>query len=120
MAQYLVFSALSHYFWTSNFFSGLSTTDETLVVEMRIWCIKIGNVFALHATLQSLREKVVSTRTPMDDHLTDANAVPVEMTEQTSSDEIAQWVGVNLNSEEEEEELPEFNSVEELSQWLGL
>ena len=48
MAQYLVFSALSHYFRTSNFFSGLSTTDETLVVEMRIWCIKIGNVFALH------------------------------------------------------------------------
>jgi hypothetical protein len=32
------------------FFSGLSTTDETLVVEMRIWCIKIGNVFALHPT----------------------------------------------------------------------
>jgi hypothetical protein len=31
-------------------FSGLSTTDETLVVEMRIWCIKIGNVFALHST----------------------------------------------------------------------
>jgi hypothetical protein len=30
-------------------FSGLSTTDETLVVEMRIWCIKIGNVFALHS-----------------------------------------------------------------------
>jgi hypothetical protein len=29
-------------------FSGLSTTDETSVVEMRIWCIKIGNVFALH------------------------------------------------------------------------
>ena len=29
-------------------FSGLSTTDETLVVELRIWCIKIGNVFALH------------------------------------------------------------------------
>jgi hypothetical protein len=26
----------------------ISTTDETLVVEMRIWCIKIGNVFALH------------------------------------------------------------------------
>jgi hypothetical protein len=30
---------------------GLSTTDETLVVEMRIWCIKIGNVFALHQAL---------------------------------------------------------------------
>jgi hypothetical protein len=33
-------------------FSGLSTTDETLVVEMRIWCIKIGNVFALHLCAQ--------------------------------------------------------------------
>ena len=32
-------------------FSGLSTTDETLVVEMRIWCIKIGNVFALRFTV---------------------------------------------------------------------
>ena len=30
--------------------------------------------------------------------------VPVEMAEVTSSDEIAQWVGVNLNSEEEEEQ----------------
>jgi hypothetical protein len=56
--------------------------------------------------------------TPMEDH--SIETVPVEMAEVTSSDEIAQWVGVNLNSEEEEEELPEFNSVEELSQWLGL
>jgi hypothetical protein len=32
----------------------LSTTDETLVVEMRIWCIKIGNVFALHYKVQNL------------------------------------------------------------------
>jgi hypothetical protein len=49
--------------------------------------------------------------TTMDEHLIET--VPVEL---TSSDEIAQWVGVNLNSEEEEEEeLPEFNSVEELS-----
>jgi hypothetical protein len=54
---------------------------------------------------------VVST--PMDDHSTDAITVPVEITELTSSDEIAQWVGVNLNSDEEEEELPEFNSVED-------
>jgi predicted transcriptional regulator len=56
--------------------------------------------------------------TTMDDH--SIETVPVEL---TSSDEIAQWVGVNLNSEEEEEEeeeLPEFNSVEELSQWLGI
>jgi hypothetical protein len=59
--------------------------------------------------------------TTMNDHSTDAIAVPVEITELTSSDEIAQWVGVNLNSdEEEEEELPEFNSVEEICQWLGI
>jgi hypothetical protein len=31
----------------SNFFN-LSITEETWVVEMRIWCIKIGNVLALH------------------------------------------------------------------------
>jgi hypothetical protein len=30
-----------------NFF-GLSTTDETWLVEMRIWCIKIGIVLVLH------------------------------------------------------------------------
>jgi hypothetical protein len=50
--------------------------------------------------------EITVASTPMEDHSTDAIAVPVEMTEQTSSDEIAQWVGVNLNSEEEEEELP--------------
>jgi hypothetical protein len=44
----------------------------------------------------------------MEDHST------VEMV----TDEIAEWLDVN--SEEEEEELPEFNSVEELKQWLGL
>jgi hypothetical protein len=39
----------------------------------------------------------------------------------TSSDEIAQWVGVDLiDYSDEEEELPEFNSIEELSQWLGV
>jgi hypothetical protein len=26
----------------------LSITEETLLVEMRIWCIKIGNVLILH------------------------------------------------------------------------
>jgi arginine repressor len=25
-------------------------TEETLLVEMRIWCIKIGNVLVLHST----------------------------------------------------------------------
>jgi hypothetical protein len=34
-------------FGLPTFFWPRSTTDETLVVEMRIWCIKIGNVFAL-------------------------------------------------------------------------
>jgi alpha-L-arabinofuranosidase len=47
--------------------------------------------------------------TPMEDHST------VEMV----TDEIAEWLDVN-SEEEEEEELPEFNSVEELKQWLGL
>ena len=36
-----------HNFSDFNFF-GLSTTDETWLVEMRIWCIKIGNVLVLH------------------------------------------------------------------------
>jgi hypothetical protein len=34
-------------FWISNFF-GLSLTEETLLVEMRIWCIKIGIVLVWH------------------------------------------------------------------------
>jgi hypothetical protein len=36
-------------FRISNFF-GLSTTDETQVVEMRIWCIKTGIVLVLYCT----------------------------------------------------------------------
>jgi hypothetical protein len=60
----------------------------------------------------------VVASTLMEDH--SIETVPVEMTKVTSSDKIVQWVGVNLNPEEEEEELPEFNSVEELKQWLGL
>ena len=50
MAQYLVFSTLFTFhifFRTSNFFDP-STTDETSLVEMRIWCIKIGIVLTLH------------------------------------------------------------------------
>jgi hypothetical protein len=55
MAQYLggvfFFSALvqfsQFFFRISNFF-GLSTTEKTLVVEMRIWCIIIGIVLVLH------------------------------------------------------------------------
>jgi hypothetical protein len=51
MAQYLVFSALtqfSHFFFRISNFFGLSTTEETKVVEMCIWCIKIGIVLVLH------------------------------------------------------------------------
>ena len=52
MAQYdLFFFGSLHFsqffFSTSNFF-GSSTTDETSLVEMRIWCIKIGIVLTLH------------------------------------------------------------------------
>jgi hypothetical protein len=42
---FVFFSALIHFslflFRISNFF-GPSTTEETCIVEMRIWCIKIG------------------------------------------------------------------------------
>ena len=51
MAQYgFSFGSLhfsQFFFSTSNFF-GPSTTDETSLVEMRIWCIKIGIVLTLH------------------------------------------------------------------------
>jgi hypothetical protein len=60
------------------------------------------------ATLQSLREKVASNRTHMDDHLPET--VP------STSEEIRESVILS----QEEEELPEFNSVEDLRQWLGL
>jgi hypothetical protein len=41
---------------------------------------------------------------------------PMDVTVQTTSEEIPEWVTVSP----EEEELPEFNSVEDLRQWLGL
>jgi hypothetical protein len=45
----LIYSESKHYDDEQAPFPAIqSTTDETLVVEMRIWCIKIGNVFALH------------------------------------------------------------------------
>ena len=50
IAQYDFFSALytfHNFFLNSNYF-GSSTTDETSLVEMRIWCIKIGIVLTLH------------------------------------------------------------------------
>jgi hypothetical protein len=50
MALFLVFIQrlfqFSHFFPISNFF-GLSITEETWVVEMRIWCMKIVNILVL-------------------------------------------------------------------------
>jgi hypothetical protein len=45
----------------------------------------------------TLMVEITVASTPMDDHSTDAIAVPVEITELTSSDEISQWVG-NFNA----------------------
>jgi hypothetical protein len=55
IAQYMgFFPALLQFsqfvFRISNFF-GPSTTDETSLVEIRIWCIKIGIVLVLHTKL---------------------------------------------------------------------
>ena len=51
MRYYLIFfgsnTVFTILFWISNFFS-LSTTEGTYLVEMRIWCIKIGIVLVLH------------------------------------------------------------------------
>ena len=50
MAQYFFFGSftvLTTFYRISNFF-GLSTADETWLVEMHIWCIKIGIVLVLH------------------------------------------------------------------------
>jgi hypothetical protein len=46
----LDFSAILQFLqfiWISNFF-GLRIIEETLLVEMRIWCIKIGIVLVLY------------------------------------------------------------------------
>jgi hypothetical protein len=43
-----IFGFFTPFFFGLPTFSGPSTTDETLLVEMRIWCIKIGIVLALH------------------------------------------------------------------------
>jgi hypothetical protein len=41
---------LNHFYFSDFQLFGLSTTDETSLVEMRIWCIKIGIVLVLHNT----------------------------------------------------------------------
>jgi hypothetical protein len=66
MAQFLFFRLFYsfHNFSDFNFF-GLSTTDETSLVEMRIWCIKIGIVLVLHynsADYTSLNNTLLNCR----------------------------------------------------------
>jgi hypothetical protein len=61
--------------------------------------------------------ETTAASTPMDDHSgpTNATTLPVnlEITELTSSDDIAQSVGMNLKDySDEEEELSEFNSID--------
>jgi hypothetical protein len=50
MAQYLGFfgSFIVFTIFRISYFFGLSTTDETWLVEMHIWCIKIGIVLVLY------------------------------------------------------------------------
>jgi hypothetical protein len=69
MAQHLVFSAFSHLLFGLPTFSGPSTTDETLLVEMRIWCIKIGIVLALHCKEITIVFKEVFYKFPCMDTL---------------------------------------------------
>ena len=45
---------LNHIFFSDFQLFGLSTTDETSLVEMRMWCIKIGIVLVLHHSIWSL------------------------------------------------------------------
>jgi hypothetical protein len=40
----------SHFFFQISNFFNLSITEETWVVEMHIWCIKIVNILVLHVT----------------------------------------------------------------------
>jgi LytS/YehU family sensor histidine kinase len=46
LSQFSLFCRISNFF-------GLSITEETVLVEMRIWCIKIDIVLALHAAIIS-------------------------------------------------------------------
>ena len=56
MAQYLggFFWRLQFTFFRLSNFFGLSTIDETSLVEMRIWCIKIGIVLTLNFEINLL------------------------------------------------------------------
>jgi hypothetical protein len=69
------------------------------------------------AILESLRNKILGTPAgASEEESWRETSSPMDVTVQTTSEEIPQWVIVSP----EEEELPEFNSVEDLRQWLGL
>jgi hypothetical protein len=51
----------SQFIRLSKFF-GLSISEETLLVEMRIWCIKIGIVLVLHD--DKMQSRVLGNRDP--------------------------------------------------------
>jgi hypothetical protein len=69
------------------------------------------------ATLKFLRHKILGTPTgASDEESSRETSSPMDATVPSTSEEIPQWVIVSPK----EEELPEFNSVEDLRQWLGL
>jgi hypothetical protein len=51
------------FFWFSNFFN-LTITEETSVVEMCIWCIKIVNELVLHFCILDMQFSVVLLTKP--------------------------------------------------------
>jgi hypothetical protein len=67
------------------------------------------------AILESLRNKILGTPTGTSESSRETSS-PMDVTVPTTSEEIPEWVIASP----EEEELPEFNTVEDLRQWLGL
>jgi hypothetical protein len=65
------------------------------------------------AILESLRNKILGTPTGTSESWRETSS-PMDVTVRTTSE--AEWVIASP----EEEELPEFNTVEDLRQWLGL
>jgi hypothetical protein len=58
MVQYLgfrLFYTFHDFFFRISDFSSMSTTDETSLVEMHIWCIKIGIALYLHNRILQFR-----------------------------------------------------------------
>jgi hypothetical protein len=67
------------------------------------------------AILKSLRNKILDTPAGASEDWRETSST-MDVTLQTTSEEIPEWIIVSP----EEEEVPEFNSIEDLRQWLGL